>query len=67
MTFSTHDGKREEIVTPAVSPYICEVQAMEACVLDGAEPVVPLSLSQQFLLSALGQYESARTGEVVTI
>ncbi len=67
MTFSTHDGKREEIVTPAVSPYICEVQAMEACVLDGAEPVVPLSLSQQFLLSALGQYESARTGKVVSI
>lgn len=67
MLFSTYDGKTEEIVTPAVSPYICEVQAMEACVLDGAAPVVPLSLSQQFLLSALGQYESAETGQVVTL
>lgn len=67
MLFSTYDGKTEEIVTPAISPYICEVQAMEACVLDGAAPVVPLSLSQQFLLSALGQYESAETGQVVTL
>lgn len=67
MVFSTSDGRTEEIVTPAVSPYICEVQAMEACILDGAEPVVPLSLSRQFLLSALGQYESARSGEVATI
>jgi xylose dehydrogenase (NAD/NADP) len=67
MVFSTHDGEKEEIITPAISPYICEVQAMEACVLDGAEPVVPLSLSMQFLLSALGQYESARTGKVVSL
>lgn len=67
MFFTASDGKTEEIVTPAVSPYICEVQAMEACILDGAEPVVPLSLSLEFLLSALGQYESARTGKVVEI
>jgi len=67
MFFSTHDGQNEEIVTLAVSPYLCEVQAMEACVLDGAEPVVPLELSRQFLLSALAQYESARSGTVVTV
>ncbi|MFN2203793.1 MAG: Gfo/Idh/MocA family protein [Caldilineaceae bacterium] len=67
MIFSTHDGRSEEIETPAISPYLCEVQAMEACILDGAEPVVSLELSQQFLLSALAQYESARSGTVVTL
>jgi xylose dehydrogenase (NAD/NADP) len=67
MVFTTHDDNSEEIITPAVNPYVCEVQAMEACVLDGAEPVVPLALSQQFLLSALGQYESARTGRIESI
>lgn len=67
MIFSAIDGKTEEIVTPAVNPYLCEVQAMEACIQDGAEPVLPLSLSRQFLLSALAQYESARTGDVTSI
>lgn len=67
MTLTTHKGQREEIVTPAISPYLCEVRAMEACVLDDAEPVVPLSLSHQFLLSVLSQYESARSGKVVAI
>lgn len=67
MVFEERNGTRDEIVTPAISPYICEVQAMEACVLDGADPVVTLDLSRQFLLSALGQYESAATGEIVEV
>ncbi len=67
MTFTGIDGKQERIVTPAVSPYLCEVEAMEACILDGAEPVVPLSRSRQFLQSALAQYRSAATGDVVAI
>jgi len=65
MTFTAIDGKQEKIVTPAVSPYLYEVEAMEACILDGAEPVVPLSRSRQFLQSALAQYRSAATGQVV--
>lgn len=60
--FTSIDGDQEEIITPAVDPYICEVQAMEACVLDGADPVVPLSSSRDFLRSVLALYESARTG-----
>jgi hypothetical protein len=40
---------------------------MEACVLDGATPNVPLSLSRDFLRCALALYESARTGRVVKL
>ncbi len=47
------------------NPYMCEVKAMESCVLDGIEPVVPLSLSRDFLRSVLALYESAETGLLV--
>lgn len=56
----------QEIVTPITDPYLCEVQAMEACVLDGAAPVIPLSLSRIFLRTVLAIYESAQTGKPVT-
>jgi len=67
MTITNRDGSTEQIVTPAVDPYLCEVEAMEACVLDGADPVVPLSRSRLFLQCVLAQYESARTGQVVSL
>jgi D-xylose 1-dehydrogenase (NADP+, D-xylono-1,5-lactone-forming) len=67
MIFTGLDGKTETIVTPASDPYSCEVAAMEACVLDGAAPVVPLSLSRDFARSVLAVYESARTGKVVEL
>ncbi len=67
MIFTALDGKIETIVTPAIDPYSCEVAAMEACVLDGAAPVVPLSLSRDFARSVLAVYESARTGKVVEL
>ena len=55
------------IVTPARDPYLYEVEAMEACILDGVKPVVPLSLSRTFLRSILALYESATTGKPVTL
>ncbi len=63
MTLTRLDGNVEERVIPAVNPYLCEVEAMEACVLDGAPPVVPLALSRTFLESVLALYASARTGQ----
>jgi xylose dehydrogenase (NAD/NADP) len=60
-------GAKETIIVPAVDPYFCEVEAMEACVLDGAEPVVPLSLSRDFLRSILALYESANSGQPVRL
>jgi len=67
MTITGRDGSHEQIVTPAVDPYLCEVEAMERCILDGADPVVPLSRSRLFLRCALAQYESARSGRVVNL
>ncbi len=60
-------GHEEKIVIPASNPWQKEVEAMEACVIDGAKPVVPLSLSREFLKSALALYESARTGKLVEL
>ncbi len=65
--FTNRDGVEERLVFPASSPYLAEVQVMEACVLDGAEPVVPLSLSRAFLRSVLALYESAETGRPVML
>ncbi|RME57735.1 MAG: gfo/Idh/MocA family oxidoreductase, partial [Caldilineae bacterium] len=67
MILTRRDGSSEEIVTPAVDPYLCEVQAMEACLLDGAPPVAPLQRSRTFLRSALAQYASAASGQAVLI
>lgn len=64
---SAIDGSEETIVIPVTDPYSCEVQAMEACILDGAEPVVPLALSRNFLKSMLAIAQSAKSGRLVTI
>jgi predicted dehydrogenase len=65
MTLTHRDGSVESITTPAVDPYLCEVQAMEACILDGAAPVVSLTQSRDFLRSVLAHYESAASGQLV--
>lgn len=65
ITITSRDGTEETIVFPAINPYLCEVQAMEACLLDGADPIVPLSRSRQFLQSALAAYQSARENRPV--
>lgn len=67
MTITDRNGATEEIVTPAVDPYLCEVEAMERCILDGAAPLLPLERSRLFLSCVLAQYESARTGQVVAL
>ncbi|MHC1770569.1 MAG: Gfo/Idh/MocA family protein [Flexilinea sp.] len=61
------DGNTEKIVVPASNPWQKEIEAMEACVLDGTDLVVPLSLSREFLKSALSLLESARTNQIVTL
>lgn len=63
--FTPSQGVEATIVTPAIDPYLCEVQAMEACLLDGAAPIVPLSRSRNFLTSVLALYASAKSGQLV--
>ncbi|MGC9521097.1 MAG: Gfo/Idh/MocA family protein [Anaerolineae bacterium] len=65
--FVPRDGNPQNITIEGIDPYLCEVQAMEACVLDGADPVVPLSRSRDFLRSALALLESARIGAPVAL
>lgn len=64
---TSRSGAVERIAVPASNPWQHEVEAMEACVLDGAAPVVPLSLSREFLRSALAVYQSAQTGQPVSL
>ncbi len=61
------DDTESLFVTPATDPYLTEVEAMEACVLDGADPVVSLSRSRDFLRSLLAMVESAETGRPVLL
>jgi D-xylose 1-dehydrogenase (NADP+, D-xylono-1,5-lactone-forming) len=67
MTFTSIQGESETFVTPAVDPYLCEVEAMEACLLDGAAPVISLAQSRNFLRSVLAIYESAASGQSVRL
>lgn len=67
VTFTPRNGDPEIITFTAVDPYLCEVQAMEACILDGAEPVVPLRMSRDFLRSVLALYASAESGNAVRL
>jgi predicted dehydrogenase len=67
LVFNTSDGTEEIITIPHQDPYLSEVEAMEACVLDGAEPVVTLGQSRDFLTAVLALYSSAETGKPVTL
>lgn len=63
--FVAKSGQEETIHIPHSDPYQCEVEAMEACILDGAEPVVPLSRSRDFLRSLLAIFKAADSDQVV--
>jgi len=67
IVFTSIDSEEQDVTVITADPFLCEVEAMEACVLDGACPNVPLSLSRDFLRCALAMYESARTGQVVEL
>ena len=62
---TTSSGERKTIVIPAANQYQMEVDALAACILDGAHPVVPLSESREFLITDLTLHESARSGRLV--
>lgn len=66
-TLTTNSGESTTLTTPAIDPYLCEVQAMEACLLDGAAPQLPLARSRDFLRSVLAIYESAASGKAVQL
>jgi predicted dehydrogenase len=67
VTTQNHQGDRETVTFSEPDPYLCEIAAMEACILDGADPVVPLTLSKAILTTVLALYRSADTGQPVTL
>ncbi|MCH2540222.1 MAG: hypothetical protein MK000_07755, partial [Anaerolineales bacterium] len=58
---TTSSGGNNTIIIPVTNPYQMEVDAIAACILDGAQPVVPLSDSREFMITNLALYESANT------
>ena len=59
---------REDTVTVAPrNPFLGEVEQMEACVLDGAQPITSLELSRAFVQTALAVYESANSARPVQL
>ena len=67
IVFVAPNGSTENICVPAYDAYQAEVEAMEACVLDGVPPMVPLSLSRDILRTILALYDSAQSGNVVQL
>ncbi len=65
VALTRRDGTSELFEFPPVDPYLCEVEVMEACILDGAAPIVSLEDSRSFLTSILAINESASGGGVV--
>ncbi len=65
LTITPLSGPEQHIDFADRNPYLCEIEAMEACVLDGARPIVPLSLSREILRTVLAFYRSAQNGQVV--
>jgi xylose dehydrogenase (NAD/NADP) len=57
----------ELIAIKDVDPYLCEVEAMADCVLDGADPIVSLSDSRGNVATINALHESARTGKPVLL
>ncbi len=59
---SLEKGDEQTVTTEPRNPFLGEVEQMEACVLDGAQPMVPLELSREFVRTALAVYASAQSG-----
>ncbi|UCC54019.1 MAG: Gfo/Idh/MocA family oxidoreductase [Anaerolineaceae bacterium] len=60
-------GTQETIVNSPKNSYVAEIEAMEACVLDEAEPLLPLSLCREFLRTVLALHESANTNSLIQL
>lgn len=66
-----HDGTpapaQREIALPPDDPFTCEVRALEAAALDGAQPALPLAFSRAVAATLLALHESARSGRAVPL
>ncbi|MFQ5859078.1 MAG: Gfo/Idh/MocA family protein [Anaerolineae bacterium] len=61
------DNGTETMPVEDVDAYLCEVEDMADCILDGSEPVLPVSDSRGNVATLNALYESARTGQAVSL
>lgn len=61
------EGGEEWLAVEEVDAYLCEVETMADCVLDSAEPIVPLSDSRGNVATINALYQSARSGQTVLL
>jgi xylose dehydrogenase (NAD/NADP) len=65
---SLSENLETEVITlPEADPYRCQVDALTAAVLDGADSPVPLTSSRANVATLVGLYESARRGVPVRV
>jgi predicted dehydrogenase len=55
--------EKKEIVLPEANPYQCEVEALQAAILEGSPLPVPLFSSRSNVATLTALYESARLGK----
>lgn len=67
MVRTDRQGNQTTIDVPDIDPFLCEVQALEARVLDGATPAMSLADSRDIVATITALYESARTGKPVKV
>lgn len=67
LTFYPKDGEPEELAVPEKELYLGEVEDMHAAILDGRSPYLPLDETRNHVKTVLALYQSAQTGQVVTL
>jgi predicted dehydrogenase len=60
------DAEEETFVVEDIDAYLCEVQAMADCILEGAKPPYSLSESRANVATITALLESARKGQPIT-
>ena len=65
--FTDPDGKTKKIKVPKKELYLGEVEDMHAAILDGQPQFLKLSETRDHIKTVLALYESARTGQPVTL
>ena len=67
LMFYPKDGEPEEIEVPEKELYLGEVEDLHAAVLDGTPQYLSLEETRNHVKTVLALYESARTGQVVSL
>jgi D-xylose 1-dehydrogenase (NADP+, D-xylono-1,5-lactone-forming) len=65
--FTPQDGPVQKLSARKIDSYLCEIEDMHAAILDGKPPQVSLEQSRDHIRTACALYQSANTGQPVTL